>query len=65
MYKCILIVTLSCLMVACSESDKPQKVEQDHVWKGQTDMIDKAKNVEKMMQDAAALQQQKIDQQTR
>jgi len=52
-------------MVACSESDKPQKVEQDHVWKGQTDMIDKAKNVEKMMQDAAALQQQKIDQQTR
>jgi len=64
MYKCVLIASLSCLMSACSDSDKPQKVEQDHVWKEQTELIDKAKNVEQMLQDSAALQQQKINEQT-
>jgi len=50
-------------MSACSD-DSVDKVQQDHVWKEQTDMIDKAKNVENLLQDAAALQQQKINEQT-
>jgi len=50
-------------MSACSDSDKPQKVEQDHVWKEQTDMIDKAKDVEQLLNDTAKQQQKLIDQQ--
>jgi len=63
MYKYVLLVTLACLMSACSDSDKPQKVEQDHVWKEQTDMIDKAKDVEQLLNDTAKQQQKLIDQQ--
>jgi len=50
-------------MTACSDSDKTQKVEQDHVWKEQTDMINKAKDVEQLLKDSAAIQQQNIDEQ--
>jgi len=63
MYKCVVIVGLACLMTACSDSDKTQKVEQDHVWKEQTDMINKAKDVEQLLKDSAAIQQQNIDEQ--
>jgi len=62
--KILLLLVLAVFITACSDSDKPQKVEQDHVWKEQTDMIDKAKDVEQMLKDSAALQQQRIDQQT-
>ncbi len=62
--KRILFIMIVVFVTACSESDKPQKVEQDHVWKEQTDMIDKAKAVEQMLQDSAALQQQRINEQT-
>jgi len=51
-------------VVACSDSDKPQKVEQDHIWKEQTDMIDKAKGVEQLLNDAASQQRQLIDEKT-
>jgi len=63
MYKCVVIVGLACLMTACSDSDKTQKVEQDHVWKEQTDMINKAKDVEQLLKDSAAIQQQNIEEQ--
>ena len=63
MYKCVVIVGLACLMTACSDSDKTQKVEQDHVWKEQTDMINKAKDVEQLLNDTAKQQQKLIDQQ--
>jgi hypothetical protein len=44
-------------------SDEQNKVEE-HVWKEQTDMIDKAKNVEQILNDAAQQQQELIEQQT-
>jgi len=62
--KILLLVMTALLMSACSDSDKTQKVEQDHVWKEQTELIDKAKNVEQMLQDSATLQQQRINEQT-
>ena len=62
--KRVLFIMIVVFVAACSESDKPQKVEQDHVWKEQTDMIDKAKGVEQMLKDSAALQQQRINEQT-
>jgi len=48
-------------MAACS--DETQKVE-DHVWKEQTDMIDKAKEVELLLNDAALQQRELIEQNT-
>jgi hypothetical protein len=44
-------------------SDEQNKVE-DHVWKEQIEMIDKAKDVEQMLNDAALQQQKLIEQQT-
>lgn len=64
MYKCVVIIGLACLITACSDSDKPQKVEQDHVWKEQTDMINKATDVEQLLKDSAAIQQQSLDEYT-
>jgi hypothetical protein len=63
----VLIISLSVLMItACSDDqvDKVQKVQKDHVWKQETDMIDKAKGIESILNDALALQQQKIHEQT-
>jgi len=48
---------------ACNDSDAPQQLEQDHVWKQQTDMIDKAKGAEQLLNNAAIEQQQSIDRQ--
>ncbi len=64
MLKRLVVVSISALVITACSDDKVDKVEQDHVWKEQTDMIDKAKDVENMLQDAAALQQQQIEQQT-
>lgn len=64
MFKRLVVVSISVLVITACSDDKVDKVEQDHVWKEQTDMIDKAKDVENILQDAAALQQQQIEQQT-
>ena len=48
-------------IVACS--DETQKSE-DNVWKEQTDMIDKAKDVEILINDAAIQQRELIEQNT-
>jgi len=48
-------------LAACS--DETQKVE-DHVWEEQTDMIDKAKDVEALINDAALQQRELIEQNT-
>lgn len=45
----------------CGDSPQTESKPQDHVWKAQTDSLDKAKAVEGMLQDAAQQQRQKID----
>jgi hypothetical protein len=47
-------------VVACSDN----KVEKP-VWQEKIDTIDKAKEVEQLLQDTVQQQQQKIDEQTR
>jgi len=66
MIRSFVFVTVSMLVLSgCSDNNADaNKVEGDHVWKEQTDMIDKAKDVENMLQDAANKQQQKINEQT-
>ena len=56
---------LTLFITACDDdADKRKKVNMDHIWKEQTDMIDKAKNVEKLLQDSAEQQQQLIQKNT-
>ena len=58
----LLIVAVMQLTAACSEH-----VEEtgNHVWKTQTDMIDKAHEVEDMLMDSSARQRRLIDEQAR
>jgi hypothetical protein len=58
---CIILVTL--FISACDDSDAPKEIGKDHIWKEQTDMIDKAKTVEQLVNDSAMQQKQAIDQQ--
>ena len=60
----VLIISLSVLMITACADDQVDKVQKDHVWKQETDMIDKAKGIESILNDALALQQQKIHEQT-
>ncbi|MBL1321162.1 MAG: hypothetical protein COA63_008900 [Methylophaga sp.] len=61
MIKLTVLVLPILFVIGCT--DEQNKVEE-HVWKEQTDMIDKAKDVEKMLNDAALQQQRLIEQQT-
>jgi len=62
MIKIIYIMVLTLFISACDDSGAPKEMGNDHVWKEQTDMIDKAKNVEQLLNDAAISQQKTIDQ---
>jgi len=60
----VLIISLSVLLITACADDQVDKVQKDHVWKQETDMIDKAKGIESILNNALALQQQKIHGQT-
>ena len=49
------------LLCACGGGDSGSG---DHVWKEQTDMIDKAQGVEDLLGDADVQQRQRIEEQT-
>lgn len=52
------------LFSACSDNEQgssERKLSGDHVWKEQTDTIDKAKEVEGLLQDVAEKQRQAIE----
>lgn len=53
------------LLVACSDGDDRANPNNpgEHIWKPQTELIDKAKNIEGMLQDAASAQQDEINRQ--
>lgn len=63
MIKIIYIMVLALFISACNDSDTPKKISKDDVWKEQTDMIDKARGVEQLLNEAAIQQQKTIDQQ--
>jgi len=60
--KYLSIFLLSLLLIACS--DEEQDLQGKHVWKQQTDTIDKAKEVEKIMMDAAEETREAIEEQS-
>lgn len=61
MFRVTVLLCFMVLLAACS--DETQKVE-DHVWKEQADMIDKAKGVEELMNDATIKQRKLIEKNT-
>lgn len=46
----------------CSDNNDTQE-KKDHVWKGQTEAIEKARAVEGMLQDSAEAQRRQIQEQ--
>lgn len=59
MKQLVILIVLGLTLVGCSD-DKTDKVEQ-HVWQEQTDMIDKAKDVEGMVLDSANKQREMLE----
>lgn len=52
--KAIILLSSCLFLIACSdENNSSSDAEKDHVWKEQTDAINKAKEVESMVMDAA------------
>ena len=41
------------LVTPCSDREEKQ-IDDSHVWKGQTDALEKARNVEQLIQDSTA-----------
>jgi len=55
-----LIITTMLLFTIFACSDQ-QAEDGDHVWKEQTDMIDEARDIEQMVNDAALQQRQQVE----
>ena len=68
----VLSLALSAGLAGCSksgeeatESTTPAQPTADHVWSDQTRALEKAKEVERMLQEAAERQRQAIEEQSR
>lgn len=62
--KVFLLLVSSLLLVACSDdSGTSADAKKDHVWKEQTDTINKAKEVEGMLMDSAENTREAIENQ--
>ncbi len=59
----LIVVLLNTLLIsACSDNeDAPEK---DHVWKEQTETLDKAKEIEAIIQNSADQQKQQIEEES-
>lgn len=64
--KVFLLLVCCSILSACSDEDNSEgaTAKKDHVWKEQTDMINKAKEVEAMILDSAAATRKTIEQNT-
>ncbi|MFQ5994781.1 MAG: hypothetical protein ACE5K1_06770 [Acidiferrobacterales bacterium] len=51
------------ILGACSMEDEPSFVEDDHVWRSQTQVLDRAREVEQVLQDSAQQKRQAIERQ--
>lgn len=58
-----IIIFSALLLIACSDDEEKakSKTQGDHVWKEQTDTLDKARAVEGILEDAAQEQREAIE----
>lgn len=66
---CVLVIIM-CGLGGCSENDsslenKSSQEQGSHVWEEQTATLDKAREVEGMLQESADAERKKIEEQTR
>ncbi len=59
-----LVILASIFFMAACTDNNDSNVSGDHVWKDQTDSIDKAREVEALMEKATAEQSKSIEEQT-
>ena len=52
---------LCALISGCSGNDQSQETRGDHVWKAQTDALEKAKQIEQQLQDAAQKRRERME----
>jgi hypothetical protein len=64
MFKAILFSAVI-VLAACTDTGDDAGLQGNHVWKTQTDMIDKARDVEGVLMDGSQRQRQLIDEQAR
>jgi outer membrane biogenesis lipoprotein LolB len=59
------MLSAALLLVACSGGEDRAKNDKvgEHIWKSQTDMINKARNLEGLLQDSASAKQHEINRQ--
>ena len=62
MKKAWVLILVMIFVAACADDNKV--AEGEHVWKEQTEMIDKAKDIEQLINDAAQQQRREIEQRT-
>ena len=60
---CMLLLAALILMAGCSDDDTEAK--KAHVWKEQTDTMNKARAVEETLQKSADAERKQIEEQTR
>jgi|GEM_PF-5002333 len=58
------ISVLLVLFASLAACDSQPRAKDDHVWKEQVKAVEKAKGVEKMLQDSAMQQMQQVDEQS-
>jgi hypothetical protein len=56
------VLLASCTLASCSSDDESAKAKKpEHVWKEQTEAIDKARDVGRQLGDAAAKQRKAVE----
>jgi len=60
----IVVMPLMLVSLAACDSDGHKVAKDEHVWKDQVQALDKAKGVEKMLQDSAMQQMKQVDEQS-
>ncbi|MBL1141997.1 MAG: hypothetical protein HND53_08210 [Proteobacteria bacterium] len=64
-FKVFLLLISSLIFTACSDdSNSFAEAKKDHVWKGQTDTIDKAKEVEGMLTESVENTRKALEEQS-
>ena len=60
----VLYIMVSCLILFSCSDESSNSSQKEHVWKEQTESIDKAKEVEGMMLESAAATRKLIDEES-
>ncbi len=55
------VAAVCALLIGCADNDSGSVERGDHVWKAQTDALDKARQVEQVLHNAARERRERLD----